>query len=77
VKISHGQLVIEGVRCSAADDSGDGYRSGTGGDPFKRTIMLPDDVDTRRAFARLSEGVLEISIPLTTPAAASRRLALD
>ena len=59
VKISREHLVIEGIQR----------------EPFKRTIVLPDEADTPRACARLTDGVLEINIPLTT-AGTTRPLAL-
>lgn len=75
VKISREQLVIEGIQRPAADDTSKGYQPARRGEPFKRTIVLPDEADTPRACARLTDGVLEISIPLTT-AGTSRPLAL-
>lgn len=75
VKISREHLVIEGIQRPPADDTGEGYQPPRPAAPFKRTIVLPDDVDTPRAGARLADGVLEVSIPLTT-AGAARPLAL-
>ena len=76
VKISREHLVIEGIQPVRADDTVDVDRCGSRGEPFKRTIVLPDDVDTQRAYARLSGGVLEVSLPLATSAVAARPLAL-
>lgn len=75
VKISCEHLVIEGLQRNPADDTREGYQTARRGEPFKRTIVLPDEADTPRACARLTDGVLEITIPLTT-AGTTRPLAL-
>lgn len=77
VKVSREYLIIEGHQLPTPDDTRDGYRHDTrSGTPFKRTIVLPDGADTRGAHARLADGRLEVTIPLSPAEATSRPLAL-
>jgi HSP20 family protein len=76
VKITREHLVIEGFQNSVANDTSDGYQLARRGEPFKRTITLPEGADTLRAHAHLADGVLEVSVPLMTTATAARPLAL-
>jgi HSP20 family protein len=39
---------------------------------FKRTIMLPAEIDSDKVSARLQDGVLTITLPTSTPNAAKR-----
>lgn len=76
VDIQEGMLTIQGERREERNEGGEqqGFRrSERRYGSFYRSIVLPEGVDGEQAQARMKDGVLEITLPMT-PAKQPRRL---
>jgi HSP20 family protein len=70
VTIRNGMLAIEGERSTEKEhEEGDYYFCEGSYGKFYRSIRLPEEVDDAKAKASHKDGVLEISLPKTAPAA--------
>jgi HSP20 family protein len=68
VEVDDDTLVIQGERQYAHEETEGGVRrSERRYGQFYRAIPLPDGVDASQAEARINNGVLEVSFPLTQP----------
>jgi HSP20 family protein len=79
IDIHEGMLTIQGERREERTEGGEGQgfrRSERRYGSFYRTIPLPEGVEAEKADARMKDGVLEISIPIT-PAKQPRRLEIQ
>jgi HSP20 family protein len=79
IDIHEGMLTIHGERREERTDGGEGQgfrRSERRYGSFYRSIPLPEGVQSENAQARMKDGVLEISIPIT-PAKQPRRLEIQ
>jgi HSP20 family protein len=79
IDIHEGMLTIQGERREERTEGGEGQgfrRSERRYGSFYRTIPLPEGVEAENAQARMKDGVLEISIPVT-PAKQPRRLEIQ
>jgi HSP20 family protein len=76
IDIHEGMLTIQGERREERTDDGEGQkfrRSERRYGSFYRSIPLPEGVETENAQAKMKDGVLEVSIPIT-PAKQPKRL---
>jgi HSP20 family protein len=75
IDVQEGALVIQGERREERTEGGEqqGFRrSERHYGSFYRTIPLPDYVDTEKAEARMKDGVLNITLPITESRQARR-----
>jgi HSP20 family protein len=73
VTVSHNTLTLKGEKHQEHEEKGEGYyRSERSYGSFQRSIPLPSTVETDKADAAFSKGVLTISFP-KTPAAESKK----
>lgn len=64
VSVSDNMVTIKGqTRREEKEERGDYYRREISQGAFARTIALPDNVDSGRAKAKFSDGVLELTLP--------------
>ena len=63
VAVEGRRLVVEGSRALRRPKGATVRMSERGSGPFKRTFLLPPEVDADDVKARLSEGVLTITLP--------------
>jgi HSP20 family protein len=80
IDVQEGALVIEGERREERTEGGEeqGFRrSQRRYGSFYRAIPLPDYVDTEKAEARMKEGVLNITFPITEERKRGRRLEIQ
>jgi HSP20 family protein len=79
IDVHDGMLTIQGERREERNEGGEGQgfrRSERRYGSFYRTIPLPEGTEAENAEARMKDGVLEISIPIT-PAKQPRRLEIQ
>ena len=69
-------LTIRGERKSDADDHDNGYSEHFYG-RFERHVALPKGVDTEKAKASFKDGILTVSLPLTTEADPGRKIPIE
>lgn len=75
VEVTDDLLVLSGERKEEKEDNREGfYRSERSYGSFYRQIPLPEGATTENAAATFQNGVLEITIPVHTVAASTRRL---
>ena len=73
VTVSHNTLTLKGEKRQEHEEKGEGYyRSERSYGSFQRAIPLPSTVETDKADAAFSKGVLTVSFP-KTPAAKDRK----
>jgi len=73
VAVSHNVLTLKGEKKQEHEEKGEGYyRSERSYGSFQRSIPLPNTVETEKADATFSKGVLTISFP-KTPAAEDKK----
>jgi HSP20 family protein len=74
VSVLGNQLVISGEKKESEEKKGrDSYRSEIRFGSFRRTLPLPEGVDTQNVEAQYANGVLTLRLK-KTPAAAPRRV---
>ncbi|MCE5267602.1 MAG: Hsp20/alpha crystallin family protein [Planctomycetaceae bacterium] len=74
VSVVGNQLILSGEKKESTETKSKGvYQSETRYGSFRRTIPLPDGVDTEKVDARYTNGVLTLRLP-KTPQAASKRI---
>jgi HSP20 family protein len=79
IDVHEGMLTIQGERREERTDGGEGQgfrRSERRYGSFYRTIPLPEGAQAENAQAKMKDGVLEITIPIT-PAKQPRRLEIQ
>jgi HSP20 family protein len=73
VTVTGNQLVISGEKRESSEHDGkDFHHSETRYGSFRRTIPLPEGVDTENVDAQYANGVLTLHLPKTAPAAQKR-----
>ena len=73
VSVTGNQIVISGEKRESSETKEKGvYQSETRYGSFRRTIPLPEGVDTEHVDAQYAHGVLTIRLPKTAPAAQKR-----
>ena len=73
VTVVGNQLVLSGEKRESSETKEKGvYHSETRYGSFRRTIPLPDGVDTEHVDAQYAHGVLTLRLPKTAPAATKR-----
>jgi HSP20 family protein len=73
VAVTGSQLVISGEKKESSEHDGkDFYRSETRYGSFRRSLPLPDGVDTENVDAQYANGVLTLRLKKTAPAATKR-----
>ena len=73
VAVSGNQLVLSGEKKEQSEHDGkDFYHSETRYGSFRRTIPLPEGIDTENVDAQYANGVLTLRLKKTAPAAAKR-----
>jgi HSP20 family protein len=80
IDVQEGALVIQGERREERAEGGEdqGFRrSERRHGSFYRAIPLPDYVDTEKADARMKDGVLNITLPITQQRRQARRLEIQ
>lgn len=65
IQIEDGALVISAERHEKDEDKGKSYVVRESSSSFYRRIALPKRADAEKIDARLDEGVLKVSVPLT------------
>lgn len=76
VECTDSQLVIEGERKLEHEEDG-GRRSERMYGRFLRVIALPEGAKVNDAQARFENGVLEVTVPVTTPEAKRRQIPIE
>jgi HSP20 family protein len=78
IDVQEGALIIQGERREERTEGGEQqqgfHRSERHYGSFYREIPLPDYIDTEKAEARMQEGVLNITFPITEERKRGRRL---
>jgi HSP20 family protein len=73
VTVAGGQLVVSGEKKESSEGKEKGvYRSETRYGSFRRTVPLPEGIDTENVDAQYANGVLTLRLAKTAPAAAKR-----
>ena len=73
VTVTGNQLVLSGEKKESSEhDEKDFYRSETRYGSFRRTVPLPEGVDTENVDAQYANGVLTLRLKKIAPAAAKR-----
>jgi HSP20 family protein len=73
VSVVGNQLVLSGEKRESSESKEKGvYHSETRYGSFRRTVALPDGVDTEHVDAQYANGVLTLRLPKTAPASQKR-----
>jgi len=75
IEIAEGELILEGERKREKEEKGEGYyRSERSYGTFRRVIPLPEGVKAETAKAVITDGVLEVRMPIAKVEEKRRRL---
>ena len=78
IQIEDGILTISGHRQQSSEDKQEGYyRSERSYGSFSRSIALPDGVNEDQIRAKFDNGVLEVTVPVTTQRQRGRRVEIQ
>ncbi len=79
LELSERVLTISGERHTRPDQAATFYTRERDDGPFRRSMVLPDDVDEDRISATLDHGLLEIKVPtaVSSPGTRSRRIPIQ
>lgn len=75
IQVENGALVISAERHEKQEDKGKKYVVRESSSSFYRRINLPERADADKIEARLDDGVLKVSVPLT-PLPAPKKIAI-
>lgn len=79
LELSERMLTISGERRTEPDQAATFYTRERDDGPFRRSVVLPDDVDEDRISATFDHGLVEIKVPgaASSPATRSRRIPIQ